>query len=123
MKKFIAVLFLRNADYATYNDLLVEFRKSYANKLDIYPKNLEDVVDVMRQQPPKKRNPSQLEMEMGTAMEKEIIQPIAQRLNHRMPRQIGKVKGAIRTMMRQHAIVVAIKPVVYGNAARRIRSQ
>ena len=47
MKKFIAVLFLQNADYATYNELLVEYRKSFANKLDIYPKSLEDVVDVM----------------------------------------------------------------------------
>ena len=55
MKKFVAVLFLRNADYATYNDMLVEYRKSYANKLDIYPKSLEDVVDVMRQQPKKKK--------------------------------------------------------------------
>jgi len=32
----------------------VEYRKSFANKLDIYPKSLEDVVDVMRQQPAKK---------------------------------------------------------------------
>ena len=55
MRKFIAILFLQNSDYAPYNDLLVEYRKSFANKLDIYPKSLEDVVDVMRQQPPKKK--------------------------------------------------------------------
>ena len=48
MRKFIAILFLRNSDHATYNDLLVEYRKSFANKLDIYPKSLEDVADVMR---------------------------------------------------------------------------
>ena len=36
LKKFLAVLFLRNADYSTYNELLVEYCKSYANKLDIY---------------------------------------------------------------------------------------
>lgn len=55
MRKFIAMLFLQNSDHVTYNDLLVEYRKSFANKLDIYPKSLEDVVDVMRQQPAKKK--------------------------------------------------------------------
>ena len=48
LNKFLAVLFLRNANYRTYNDLLVEYRRSYANKQDIYPKSLEDVLDVMR---------------------------------------------------------------------------
>ena len=52
---FLSVLFLRNADYATYNELLVDYRKSYANKIDIYPKSLEDVIDVMRQVTPKKK--------------------------------------------------------------------
>ena len=31
--------------------------KSFANKWDIYPKSLEDVVDIMRQVPPKKAKP------------------------------------------------------------------
>ena len=57
LRKFVAILFLRNSDYGTYNDLLVEYRKSFANKVDIYPKSLEDVVDVMRQQPAKKKKP------------------------------------------------------------------
>ena len=35
----------------------MEYRKSYANKHDIYPKSLEDVVDVMRQVIPKKKKP------------------------------------------------------------------
>lgn len=55
LKKFLSVLFLRNADYATYNKLLLECRKSYANKIDIYPKCLEGIIDVMRQVTPKKR--------------------------------------------------------------------
>ena len=55
LKKFLAVLFLRNADYGTYNELLVEYRKAYANKQDIYPKSLEDVLDVLRQIQPKKK--------------------------------------------------------------------
>ena len=55
LKKFLAVLFLRNADHSTYNELLVEYRKSFANKCNIYPKSLEDVVDVMRQVTPKKK--------------------------------------------------------------------
>merc|ERR1711884_955724 len=29
LKRFLAVLFLQNADYSTYNELLVEYRKSY----------------------------------------------------------------------------------------------
>ena len=32
LNKFIAALFLRDADYARYNYLLVEYRKSFANK-------------------------------------------------------------------------------------------
>ena len=52
---FLAVLFLQNADHSTYNELLVEYRKSVANKCNIYPKSLEDVVDVMRQVTPKKK--------------------------------------------------------------------
>ena len=51
LKKFLAVLFLRNADYGTYNELLVEYCKAYVNKQDIYPKSLEDVLDVMWQIP------------------------------------------------------------------------
>ena len=49
LKKFIAVLFLRNSDYATYNELLIDYRKNFANKQNFYPKSLEDMVDVMRQ--------------------------------------------------------------------------
>ena len=55
LKKFIAVLFLRNADYATYSKLLIEYRKSFANKHDLYPKTLEDMVDVICQVIPKKK--------------------------------------------------------------------
>ena len=55
LKKFIAVLFLRNSDYSTYNKLLVDYRKNFANKLNLYPESLEDMVDVMRQVIPKKK--------------------------------------------------------------------
>ena len=34
---------------------MVEYRKSYANKHDLYPKTLEEMVDVMRQVVPKKK--------------------------------------------------------------------
>ena len=57
LKKFIAVLFLRNSDYATYNELLVDYRKNFANKQNFYPKSLKDMVDVMRQVTPKKKKP------------------------------------------------------------------
>ena len=57
-EKFIAILFLRNANYHQYNDLLVDYRMSFANRQDIYPKKLEEAVDVMRQVPKKKKKSS-----------------------------------------------------------------
>lgn len=51
----IAVLFLRNSKHDRYNKLLVEFRKTYANKECKYPQNITDMIDVMRQQPEKKK--------------------------------------------------------------------
>ena len=57
-KKYVAVLFLRNADYHSYNELMVEYRKSYRKKLNTYPKSLEDVVAVMRQVQPEKSKKS-----------------------------------------------------------------
>ena len=58
VKKFLAILFLQNVNHSTYNELLVEYRKSFRNLRNIYPKSLEDVVDVMRQVTPKKKKPT-----------------------------------------------------------------
>ena len=55
LKKFVTVLFLRNSDHSAYSELLVDYRKMFANKQDLYPKTLEDMVDVMRQITPKKK--------------------------------------------------------------------
>ena len=54
-EEFIAVLFLRNSNHARFSGMLLEFRKSYANNDDKYPKNLMSMVDVMRQQPEPKK--------------------------------------------------------------------
>lgn len=49
------VLFLRNSEHGRYGELLVDYRKSYANKDCRYPENVSDTIDVMRQHPDKKR--------------------------------------------------------------------
>ena len=65
LKKFIAVLFLRNSDHSVYSELLVDYRKMFANKQDLYPKTLEDMVDVMRQITPKKKKAEKTRNENG----------------------------------------------------------
>ena len=57
LNKFEASLFLRNADGDRYGDLLVEYRKAYANKECRYPTSVNDMMDVMRQQPRKNKDP------------------------------------------------------------------
>ena len=52
--KLLAVLFLRNAEHGRYEELLVDYRKSYTNRECKYPINISDMIDVMRQQPEKK---------------------------------------------------------------------
>ena len=38
-----------------FGDLLVDYRKAYANKEVKYPKNMSDMMDVMQQQPIRKK--------------------------------------------------------------------
>ena len=47
-ERLIAVLFLRNAEYGRYNELMVDFWKAYVNKECKYPKDITDMIDVMR---------------------------------------------------------------------------
>ena len=58
LNKFEAALFLRNANHDRYGDLLIEYRKAYANKECRYPKSMHDMMDVMRQQPDGEKNPA-----------------------------------------------------------------
>ena len=60
MDNFLAMLFLRNTDKERFGDMLVDFRKSYANKDNKYPQSVADMMDVMRQQPEKQRKPKPL---------------------------------------------------------------
>ena len=55
LDKFIAVLFLRNASQERFGELLVEYRKAFANKDTKYPQDLNSMMDVMRQQPSRKK--------------------------------------------------------------------
>ena len=52
-------LFLQNADGDRYGDLLVEYRKAFANKECRYPSSVSNMMDVMRQQP--RKDPSKEE--------------------------------------------------------------
>ena len=54
-ERLIAVLFLRNAEHGRYNELLIDYRKAFANKECKYPQNITDMIDVMRQQPGKRK--------------------------------------------------------------------
>ena len=54
LDKFLAVLFLRNANHERFGDLLFEYRKEFANNEEKYPKDLKTMMDVMRQQTIKK---------------------------------------------------------------------
>ena len=56
-ERFKSILFLRNAESARFGDLLVDYRKEYANNIDKYPEDLQTMVDVMWQQPEKKCKP------------------------------------------------------------------
>ena len=55
LEKFMATLFLRNASYDRFGDLILECRKAYAGKELKYPDNLQTMMDLMRQQPLKKK--------------------------------------------------------------------
>ena len=53
--EFISVLFLRNSNHARFSGMMLDFRKSFANNDDKYPKDLLSMMDVMRQQPEPKK--------------------------------------------------------------------
>ena len=55
LQKFMATLFLRNANHERFGDLLLDYRKAYAAKEVTYPSNMQTMMDVMRQQPIKKK--------------------------------------------------------------------
>ena len=51
LDKMMSVLFLRNANHERFGELLVEYRKAYANKEVKYPQKLSNMMYVMRKQP------------------------------------------------------------------------
>ena len=55
MDNFMDILFLRNADKDRFGEMLVDFRKSYANKENRYPQSMANIMDVMRQQSEKRK--------------------------------------------------------------------
>ena len=48
LSKFEVSLFLRNADSDRYSDLLVEYRKAYANKECKYPNSMNSMMNGMQ---------------------------------------------------------------------------
>ena len=67
--RFMAILFLRNAEQSRFGEMLLEYRKAFANKEDKYPRTIPDMVDVMRKMPEKKRK--QVQKPPGKEKEKE----------------------------------------------------
>ena len=54
-QKFMATLFLHNANHERFGDMLMDYRKEFSSKEINYSDNLKTVMDVMRQQPIKKK--------------------------------------------------------------------
>ena len=81
LNKFMAILFLRNAEEDRFGEMMIEYRKSFANKDNKYPKSVPDMIDVMRQQPEKKRKqkyPPTKKVESPTKKEEESASSFAQ---------------------------------------------
>ena len=57
-ERFMVVLFLQNSDQERFGQMMLEYRLEYGNKQYKFPLNIETMLDVMQQQPAKKRNPS-----------------------------------------------------------------
>ena len=56
--RFKVIHILRSADPTRFGDLLLDYRKEYANNIEKYPADLQTMVDVLRQQPEKRRKTS-----------------------------------------------------------------
>ena len=55
LDKPLYAFFLHNANHDRFGEILVEYRKAYANKDVKYPQDLSSMMDVVRQQPLKKK--------------------------------------------------------------------
>lgn len=53
--RFMAILFLRNAEQYHFGELLLEYWKAFSNKEDRYPRTIPVMVNSMRKIPEKKR--------------------------------------------------------------------
>lgn len=49
--KLMVVLFLRNSDQEQFGEMMIEYRKTYANKDNNYPSSVPGMIFVIRQQP------------------------------------------------------------------------
>ena len=56
----MSVLLLRNSDQERFREMMVDYRKSFANEDNKYPSSMLDMMDVMRKQPMRKRKPEPL---------------------------------------------------------------
>lgn len=69
MDKFWAMLYLRGADQSRFGSLLTEWRQAFANNRDLYPEDLNTVVDIMRVMPVKK---TKCRMSKGTPKQEDV---------------------------------------------------
>ena len=70
LQKFMSVLFLRNADQERFGELLVDYRKAYAAKEVKYPADMRTMMDVMRQQPVKRKRKENSQIKKSPEKEK-----------------------------------------------------
>ena len=92
--------------------MVVGYRKRYANKLDIYPKTLKDMMDVMRQVVLKKKKPPKIN-DRNTSRDGDE--------NTEMKPVMRPKPPTIRTRMAQRAIAVAIRRVGFTDVIKRVR--
>ena len=53
---FMTYLFLRGSDQPRYGSMGESYRMAFGNKKDEYPKIIHDMIDVMRQMKPSRKN-------------------------------------------------------------------
>ena len=84
LDKFVAILFLRNAEQDRFGEMMVEYCRSFANKDNKYPQSVPDMIDVIRQQPEnklKQKVSPQKKVESPTKKEEESASSFAQSKN------------------------------------------
>ena len=100
-------MLLQGSNQATYGDMMLDYHKAYANKQDHYPKNIQDMVDTMWQEPKRyKKNPESQNKDMKNCQNDSKIYKMNQVLGR------GSMKG-------KYIVTVVEVILTYFQSARR----